>query len=59
MGASSLAASDFPDPELTAKTLMARAVLSDPQEGQGAFASDFIERAKYSNFVLHAVQVYS
>ena len=63
MGASSPPPSepaDFAEPELTAKTLSARAVLSEPQAGQAAFAlSAFIERARCSNFVLHAAQVYS
>ena len=51
--------SDFPEPELTAKTLNARAVFSDPQVGQGALASSFIERVRCSNFELQALQVYS
>jgi hypothetical protein len=43
----------------TAKTLNARAVLLDPQEGHFTFASLVIERTSCSNFALHCPQVYS
>jgi hypothetical protein len=42
-----------------AKTLIARAVLVDPQEGHFALAWLLIERCNCSNFASHDLQVYS
>lgn len=58
MGASSTP-EDLPDSELTAKTLRARAVWSEPQEGHLNFGSAFIERTSCSNLASQDLQVYS
>jgi hypothetical protein len=50
---------DLPDSELTAKTLRARAVWSDPHDGHLNFASVFIERTSCSNLASQDLQVYS
>jgi hypothetical protein len=42
-----------------AKTLIARAVLVDPQLGHFAFVSELIERSNCSNLASQALQVYS
>jgi hypothetical protein len=58
------AAVDLPESELTAKTLIARAVCAELHSGHFTFVLDesslpLIERTSCSNFALQDLQVYS
>lgn len=50
---------DFGPSAPTANTLSARAVFDDPHPGHFTFASAPMVRTSWSNFLLHASQVYS
>jgi hypothetical protein len=59
IGGASSPPEDLPDSELTAKTLSARAVWSEPHDGHLNFASAFIERTSSSNLEAQDLQMYS
>jgi hypothetical protein len=56
-----IAATDLPDPADFggAVTLITRCVLVDPQSGQSILTDCAADRINFSNFDLHASQVYS
>jgi hypothetical protein len=59
IGGASSPPEELPDSELTAKTLSARTVWSEPQEGHLNFASELIDRTSCSNFASQDLQLYS